>query len=108
MRRRLKFGGEKTQGEKSTLKEQGFYHTRAWRRVRQLALHRDHYLCQACLKNNRITPATEVHHVKPLELYPDLALELSNLTSLCWQCHEATKQRRKFDATTCNVRVIKI
>lgn len=74
-----------------TLKERGFYHSTAWRRIRQQALHRDHYLCQECLKKKKVTPATEVHHIVPLESAPSLGLELSNLQSLCWYCHEATK-----------------
>ena len=32
--------------------------------------------------------ATMVHHVKPLEMYPDLALDLDNLVSLCDDCHD--------------------
>ena len=42
-----------------------------------------------------------VHHIKPLEDYPELALELDNLISLCNDCHEqitnrwAKKKQRK-------------
>lgn len=79
--------------KKDTLKKRGFYQSGPWRRVRLLALQHDHYLCQACLKKNRFTTATEVHHIKPLEEYPELGLELSNLQSLCWDCHEETKHR---------------
>jgi len=93
--------------EKETLKEQGFYHTPAWRRVRILALQRDHYLCQECLRQHRFTAATEVHHILPLEEHPELALELSNLRSLCWSCHEATKQHKKVSAPL-RARVIKV
>lgn len=38
--------------------------------------------------------ATEVHHVRPLEDYPGLALDLDNLESLCRRCHERTKRRK--------------
>jgi 5-methylcytosine-specific restriction endonuclease McrA len=79
--------------EKSTLKKQGFYHTPAWRRLRVVALQRDHYQCQHCLRRSVIRTATEVHHIKPLEEYPDLALDLDNLDSLCRSCHEDTKTR---------------
>lgn len=94
--------------EKNTLKKQGFYQSVAWRRIRQLALHRDHYLCQECLRNGRIRNATEVHHIKPLEEHPGLALDLDNLKSLCWDCHEATKSREKKGAVPKGVRVIKM
>ena len=53
-------GTETCSEKKDTLKKRGFYQCRAWRRARLLALQRDHYLCQACLKKGRITKATEV------------------------------------------------
>ena len=85
---------EKNMVQEPGLKEQGFYHWSAWRRIRQLALQRDHYLCQNCLKKGVIKTATEVHHLQPVADHPELALELSNLQSLCWQCHEQTKHQR--------------
>ena len=95
----------------ASLKEQGFYHKPAWRRLRLLALQRDHYLCQACLRRQKITAATEVHHIKELEDFPELGLELSNLESLCWNCHEETKKRRTGKSEACaqrGVRVLKV
>lgn len=91
-----------------SLKAQGFYHSTAWRRIRQQALHRDHYLCQECLKSKKVTPATEVHHIVPLEVDPSLGLELSNLQSLCWRCHEGTKHRNKREISIPGVNVLKI
>ena len=70
-----------------------FYLSRAWRNLRAQALERDHYLCQDCLAEKarggmiRPRPATAVHHIKPRELYPELALDLDNLISLCDACH---------------------
>lgn len=95
--------------KKDSLKKQGFYHTSAWRRIRLMALQRDHYLCQACLKNHVFTKATEVHHIQPLEDFPSLALELSNLQSLCWDCHEQTKTHgRRSPSVPSGVKIIKI
>ena len=94
-------------GGTQTLKEQGFYHKPAWRRVRLLALQRDNYLCQKCMRRKKITPATEVHHIKELEDYPELGLELDNLESLCWQCHEETKRRRSVCLPT-KINIIRI
>ena len=90
-----------------TLKEQGFYHSPAWRKVRLAALRRDGYLCQHCLRQGRATPATEVHHVKELEDYPELALDVNNLLSLCWDCHEKTKVRGAARKVPSGVRVLK-
>lgn len=85
---------------KTTLKKQGWYHTSAHRRWRKLVLQRDK-ICQHCKRK----PATEAHHIKPLEDYTDLALDLDNGQGLCWDCHEETKKRgRKIPA---GVRVIK-
>ena len=91
---------------KMTLKEQGFYHSPAWRKIRVMVLQRDHYLCQHCLAKGIITQATEVHHIKPLEDYPKLALSLENLISLCWNCHEQTKKKQQRPVPK-GVRVIK-
>lgn len=97
-----------TSQKKPTLKEQGFYHKGPWRRIRKKALERDHYLCQYCLKKHKVRAATEVHHIKELEDYPELALELGNLVSLCWHCHEDTKHRKASKPLPTGVRVIKV
>ena len=60
-------------------------------------------ICQYCKR----APATEAHHVKELEEYPDLALNLDNGLGLCWNCHELTKKRKKEKKTPSGVRVIK-
>ena len=60
-----------------------FYASTAWKRIRKAALIRDHYLCQRC----RRRPANTVHHIQPREEYPELALVLDNLQSVCTICH---------------------
>lgn len=70
-----------------------FYHRKAWKRLRALALARDNGMCQDCMDALRagygIKPnrATMVHHIIPREERPDLALDLDNLRSLCDSCH---------------------
>lgn len=85
-----------------TIKEQGWYHTPAHRRWRKLVLQRDK-ICQMCKR----VPATEAHHIKPLEEWPAMALDLDNGQGLCWKCHELTKQRSKGKPLPVGVRVIK-
>jgi len=92
--------------KRAELKERRIYESVAWRRVRLLALQRDNYLCRQCLRKKRITKATQVHHLKPIKGYPELALTLDNLESLCWDCHEQTKPRGRLSSLP--VRVIKI
>ena len=105
---RVYAGSTNDQNKEPTLKEQGFYVKKTWRKLRRLALIRDGYLCQDCLAAGKITQATEVHHVVPITDAPELALELSNLRSLCWSCHEATKHRPGRPEVPSGVRVIKI
>ena len=70
-----------------------FYRSAAWAKARRMALQRDCYLCQDCMAakargaNIRPRTAKVVHHIKSIELYPELRLELSNLISLCEACH---------------------
>lgn len=64
-------------------KRDPFYASAAWQRIRRAALIRDHYLCQRCRKR----PANTVHHLKPREEFPELAMTLENLQSICAICH---------------------
>ncbi|WP_210090674.1 HNH endonuclease [Paenibacillus turicensis] len=64
-----------------------FYKSKEWRKCREMILIRDHYLCQSCLKKGIIKSANTVHHIKQLEDYPELALEPTNLESICPACH---------------------
>ena len=74
-------------------KSDPFYHSKEWKRIRQVALMRDGGMCQDCMDRMRdgygIKPrrATMVHHIIPREERPDLALKLENLRSLCDECH---------------------
>lgn len=57
---------------------------RTWKRIRDRHI-AEHPLCEVCKKQGRITPAEEVHHIKPLSqggTHDD-----SNLMSLCKECH---------------------
>lgn len=66
-----------------------FYKSKKWKRKRQQILRRDGYQCQDCKRYGRIREATEVHHIKFLEFFPELALDDDNLVSLCHACHNA-------------------
>ncbi len=101
-------GEQKAQAKEPGLKERGFYQSSAWRRARRLALQRDRYQCRLKLSSRCARIASEVHHVQPLESAPELALELGNLISCCWWCHEETKRRGGETQTPQGVRVIRI
>jgi 5-methylcytosine-specific restriction enzyme A len=59
----------------------------AWDRLRLRILKRDHYLCQPCLRVNRVTHATEVDHIKPKA--KGGTNDAPNLQAICAPCHEA-------------------
>ena len=84
-----------------------FYLTTAWRKIRAVALVRDHYLCQYCLQEGRLTTAELVHHIKPIEMYPELALVLDNLVSLCGACHNRVHAHQESNEAVRRARVIK-
>lgn len=62
----------------------------AWKKIRDRYLLR-HPLCEACRREERLTLATLVHHVKPLA--DGGTNDESNLMSLCTSCHEKIHQR---------------
>ncbi|MBI9015479.1 MAG: HNH endonuclease [Clostridiales bacterium] len=64
-----------------------FYHSSAWRKLRQHVLIRDNYLCQECLKESHITSAEIVHHIIEIKDDPSLSLKADNCISLCKACH---------------------
>lgn len=67
-------------------------HTCRWLYLRRDVLTR-HPLCQQCEDEGRITPAVEVHHIRPVEYginYAEkcrLMYDPSNLRALCHECH---------------------
>ncbi|AKF76284.1 MULTISPECIES: HNH endonuclease [Bacillus] len=67
-----------------------FYKSTEWKRTRQLALMRDNYLCQHCLKAHCFTPADMVHHIVEVKQDWSKRLDIKNLESLCNACHNKT------------------
>nr|WP_224929081.1 HNH endonuclease signature motif containing protein [Bacillus safensis] len=47
---------------------------------------RDNYLCQSCLKQDRVVPAVMVHHIVELKQDWNKRLDLNNLESICNSC----------------------
>jgi 5-methylcytosine-specific restriction protein A len=63
---------------------------RSWRRIRDQHL-AEHPLCEQCEKVGKITPAREVHHIKPLS--QGGTHDPSNLMGLCTPCHSEITAR---------------
>ena len=62
-----------------------FYYTRRWRVLRDWYI-QAHPLCEMCLSNNRVTPASEVHHVHEVK-DGGRPFDRENLMALCHACH---------------------
>lgn len=67
----------------------------AWSHVRKLKADCSP-LCEACLLKNIERPLDVVHHIKPIEFYPELRLVMENLQSLCSWHHEAIHGKSRF------------
>lgn len=68
--------------------EKQFYKSNKWVALRNTALIRDKYMCQCCKANGQMINADCVHHIFPIETYPQYRYELWNLMSLCSKCHD--------------------
>lgn len=95
-----------------------FYHTAAWRRLRQLIISRQGGMCHDCMEKMRLglmrkpRRATMVHHIIPYKERPDLALNENNLVALCDRCHEQRhperRQKNETDGDRPKMRIIKV
>lgn len=76
-----------------------FYKSKKWKTKREKILRRDEYMCRECKRYGRTTPAVTVHHIYPVENWPELALINSNLLSLCNKCHNSMHDRDSGELT---------
>jgi 5-methylcytosine-specific restriction protein A len=69
------------------------YNSSIWKRLRAQQL-RSQPLCELCLRQNKITPATEVDHIITFEDKHDYVATCSyNLQSVCFDCHRLLSQQ---------------
>ena len=83
----LRRRGDRSRG---TARERGY--TRRWEKARAAHL-AEHPLCEECLRQHRLTPATVVDHVVPHRGDERLFWDAGNLQSLCAPCHNAKTGR---------------
>ncbi|MFK4315493.1 HNH endonuclease [Bacillus mycoides] len=86
---------------KTKQQKRKFYDSGEWKSIREQVKKRDNYECQECKRNGHVRVDTNeysesakrkkiqlvVHHIKELEYYPELALEIDNLETVCVDCH---------------------
>lgn len=70
-----------------------FYQSKEWRSLRLKALQRDNYECQECKRQGKVGEAQNVHHIKEVKQFPELALVLDNTESICIPCHNYEHKR---------------
>ena len=72
---------------------ENFYKRIVWKNKRRAILSRDQYRCASCRQYGRFTEAITVHHIFPLEYFPEYRLSNWNLVSLCSGCHNELHDR---------------
>lgn len=70
------------------------YKTKRWEKLRESVLRRDGYMCRDAARYGKTEQATTVHHVWPVEDFPQWAWEGWNLISLSGQAHDAMHDRK--------------
>jgi 5-methylcytosine-specific restriction protein A len=66
-------------------------YNRTWKRIRD-AYVAAYPLCEECLKQGRVVPVDQVHHIVPLR--EGGTNDFSNLVSLCSACHARIHAKR--------------
>ena len=80
----------RSKGPKPRRRTDGFYQTARWRKLRHYVLSREP-LCRDPFGEHaewsEVVVATEVDHIVPRRVRPDLELAIENLQALCKRCH---------------------
>lgn len=90
-------------GEFSFDRTLGGLRSNQWPTVRKqyLSLHPD---CEACGRKKELLKPLQVHHCEPFHLRPELELKISNLITLCDDCHILLGHLRSFKSFNKDIR----
>lgn len=72
---------------------ESFYKSKRWQRVRKSILARDGYRCQVYKRYGKNVPANTVHHIFPVEDYPEYKWESWNLIAVSNDAHNELHNR---------------
>lgn len=75
------------------MRDDPFYHTARWERIRASVLRRDGYMCQESKRYGKAVQANTVHHIFPREQYPQFTWCPWNLISLSSERHNGMHNR---------------
>ena len=81
------------------MNEKEFLKKKRWKNLRLRILRRDKYLCQYYLKFGKNIEASHVHHIYPVEIYPEYAFCDWNLISLSQKAHNIMHIRGSHELT---------
>lgn len=69
------------------------YKSNRWKRLRAAILRRDNYMCQVSKRYGKRIQADTVHHIFPVDRFPEYQWEPWNLISLSGPVHNAMHDR---------------
>lgn len=75
------------------------YNNGRWKRKREAVLKHYEYLCQESKRYGKNVQAVTVHHIYPVEFYPELAWESWNMIPLSLEKHNAMHVRDTHEIT---------
>lgn len=69
------------------------YKARRWERLRAQVMRRDGYRCQLSKRYGKSVPADLVHHIYPVDEFPEYAFESWNLIAVSRAAHNKLHDR---------------
>lgn len=96
-------GGDRAGFMKST---NPFYNSKRWRRLRGVILRRDGYMDQLELRNGNRVEAETVHHIFPIDKYPQYRWAPWNLIAVSRNTHELLHNRVTGELSALGLRLL--
>lgn len=75
------------------------YTSKRWKALSAKAMRRDGYMCQLSKRYGKAVPAEVVHHIYPVDEYPEYGYCLWNLISLSRAAHNKLHDRKTGELT---------
>ena len=75
------------------------YKSKRWKALSDKAMRRDGYKCQMAARYGRSEPAEVVHHIYPVDEYPEYGYCMWNLISLSRAAHNKLHDRKTGELT---------
>ncbi len=76
---------------------QRIYGIAEWAEFRRQICERDGHKCRRCGKSTTRKRGMHIHHIRPVERYPELIMDESNAVLMCRRCHEWVESAKNVD-----------